>query len=824
MNNINTPLKKIYSLLILIFLFFLILINKTYSEEKIGSIVSLKEEVFAINAEGEKRLLDLYDEILLQDEIVTNELSTATVQYNDNSTIIIKKSSSFKVTDFNITGLKNIFLAEVKKGSVIIESGKIAKKNDGSMTIELPKMTLGIKGTRFNIENNLDGTSAVSLAEDSFGNVGTINISSAGKVKTLFDTEQVVSTNTETGFSERVKTDDEKKELVDVSNDLIEASSIDENVIQKNLEQKLLNGSLLDANGDGVIDASDIDVIKEGIKIEKQQKLDFIVDNSTGENTEFLSQVLNKSDEASIGQSMDKIFEINNDLVASVITNLANEDNAFLTTSNSEANNAIKEKIYTQMLSDVDGNNNNIALIGNIISKSDGATVERMINFVETSDANNEGANLSLKVLSSVADARSLNDVDFGFEGQAEVNRLMEKAVFSAANSEDGAIFLANIMTKGNEESRGMMMNTIGQVGETFADSTLALEVLSSMADTASFDDMNFEGEGKDQFDKMMETAVFSAANSEDGAMMLANVITKSDVDTAGAMLVNIATVAANDPYSTLAAEVLSEVATTATTNNTYFDSEQMNQFNNLVDTVAYTNTVVDDEVALAATTTTITDDAAVTATDDASATDTTTTDDTLYDAAGFAFAPPYYHKDTGTMYNNAGFDKDGNFSTSSSGNSGVTYDGAGFSMDPPYYHRDTGTMYNNAGIDKYGNTKSGAYDANGFSTVTPFAHNVTGTQFDSGGLHRTTRTAYNPAGFDKDGNEQDNGLDANGFSTVTPFAHNVTGTQFDSGGLHRTTRTARDTLGYNSAGYNSDGLDAASNYNATYDTNISPA
>ena len=721
MNNINTPLKKIYSLLILIFLFFLILINKTYSEEKIGSIVSLKEEVFAINAEGEKRLLDLYDEILLQDEIVTNELSTATVQYNDNSTIIIKKSSSFKVTDFNITGLKNIFLAEVKKGSVIIESGKIAKKNDGSMTIELPKMTLGIKGTRFNIENNPDGTSAVSLAEDSFGNVGTINISSAGKVKTLFDTEQVVSTNTETGFSERVKTDDEKKELVDVSNDLIEASSIDENVIQKNLEQKLLNGSLLDANGDGVIDASDIDVIKEGIKIEKQQKLDFIVDNSTGENTEFLSQVLNKSDEASIGQSMDKIFEINNDLVASVITNLANEDNAFLTTSNSEANNAIKEKIYTQMLSDVDGNNNNIALIGNIISKSDGATVERMINFVETSDANNEGANLSLKVLSSVADARSLNDVDFGFEGQAEVNRLMEKAVFSAANSEDGAIFLANIMTKGNEESRGMMMNTIGQVGETFADSTLALEVLSSMADTASFDDMNFEGEGKDQFDKMMETAVFSAANSEDGAMMLANVITKSDGDTAGAMLINIATVAANDPYSTLAAEVLSEVATTATTNNTYFDSEQMNQFNNLVDTVAYTNTVVDDEVALAATTITITDDAAVTATDDASATDTTTTDDTLYDAAGFAFAPPYYHKDTGTMYNNAGFDKDGNFSTSSSGNSGVTYDGAGF------------------------------------STVTPFNHNVTDTQFDSDGLHRTTRTTrdddgYNSAGYNVDG------------------------------------------------------------------------
>ena len=435
MNNINTSFKKIYSLLILTFLFFSILINTTHSKEKIGSIVSLKNEVFAINADGEKRLLDLYDEILLQDEILTNELSTATVQYNDNSTIIIKKSSSFKVTDFNITGLKNIFLGEVQKGSVIIESGKIAKEDKGSMFIELPKMTLGIKGTRFNIENNPDGTSEVSLAEDSFGNVGTINISSEGKVKTLFDTEQVVSTNTETGFSERPKTDDEKKELVDVSNDLIEASSIDENVIQKNLKEKLLNGSLFDANGDGKIDTLDVEVIKEGIKLEKQGKIDFIVDNSTGENTEFLSQVLNKSDEASIGDSINKIFEINNDLVASVITNLSNQDNTFLTTSNSEANNAIKEKIYTQMLSDT----TNVETIGKIISKSDGATIKKMINIVPLSDTKNPNANLSLQILSSVADANAaraatdpagLNTTFLNTGGQSEVNKLIKIKIF----------------------------------------------------------------------------------------------------------------------------------------------------------------------------------------------------------------------------------------------------------------------------------------------------------------------------------------------------------------------------------------------------------
>jgi hypothetical protein len=78
--------------------------------------------------------------------------------------------------------------------------------------------------------------------------------------------------------------------------------------------------------------------------------------------------------------------------------------------------------------------------------------------------------------------------------------------------------------------------------------------------------------------------------------------------------------------------------------------------------------------------------------------------------------------------------------------------------MDPPYYHKDTGTMYNNAGFDKFGNSSGGdSLDANGFSTVTPFNHNVTNTQFDSDGLHRTTRTTrdnlgYNSAGYNISG------------------------------------------------------------------------
>ena len=104
---------------------------------------------------------------------------------------------------------------------------------------------------------------------------------------------------------------------------------------------------------------------------------------------------------------------------------------------------------------------------------------------------------LALEVLSSMAENESFDDMNFGDEGQAQFDDMMEDAVLAAANSEDGAMMLGNMMANGSEESMGMMMDTIGKVGETDPNSTLALEVLSSMAENESFDDMNFGGEGQ---------------------------------------------------------------------------------------------------------------------------------------------------------------------------------------------------------------------------------------------------------------------------------------------------------------------------------------
>ena len=888
------PIKKIYVLLYYFFLFFLILINKTYAEEKIGYIVSIKNDVYAINIDGEKRLLDLYDEILLQDEILTDEISSTTVQYNDNSTVIIKKSSSFKVIEFNIKGLKDIFLGKVDKGSVIIESGKIAKNDNGSMVIELPQMKLEIKGTRFNINNNIDGTSEVSLAEDSFGKVGTINITSGGKLKTLFNPEQVISVNLETGISERPRTELEKNEIINASDDLVEASSIDENLIQKKLEEKLLNGNLLDANNDGKIDLSDVEIIKENIKIDKQEKLDFIVDNSTGENTEFLSQVLNSSDEISIGQSMDKIFETNNELVFGVMTDLANNNNRFITTSELEVNNVIKEKIYNQMLENPNDDNININLIGDIISRSDSTTSEKMVSFITLSDANSENSNVSLQVLSSITDARLENSITFDSEKQIQVNRLIDKAIAVGGNNQENSMMLANIMTKSDVDTIGIMVDNISLIAANNLDSNFSLQILSSVADVRLENSIIFDDEKQIQVNRLIEGAITTASNSKENTMMLANVMSKSNADTISMMVDNIQIADRANPNTNLSLQVLSSVADVSTQNTIYLQGKEQTQVNRLIEEAVATAgnneessmmlanvmsksnadtismmvdniKIYDDQSALqggnnngksslslqilssvsdsnfengstfqssqqtqvnrlienvmasagnnagdskllanvmnksdASTVGLVLDNimttsannqnstfaaevlssVASTAAEDSTYIDTekmnqynnfidnTTSTTGSYDAGGFSREAPYNHKDTNTIYNSAGFDKNGN--KKNSVEESGSYDAGGFSREAPYNHKDTNTIYNSAGFDKNGNKKNSVEESANPTWTTQAVFNNTYTTSDNISTTATATSSPSTNGINYSATGLPQGVTMNATGTIS--------------------------------------------------------
>ena len=397
-----------YKYLSFLFVILLSFISTTnlFAEDKIAIVVKSLGNSYAINSEDKRRLLNLYDAIYLNEEIITDDKSTLVIQYLDNSTVILKKSSSIKVTNFILSEKNNLFIAMINKGSAIIESGKIAKNKNGRMEIKLSTMILDIEGTRFNISQKEDDVFNVGLSEDSFGSVGSINVSFEGGTKTLYDPKKVISANSNQVI-ERQQTIIEKNELNEVTQDFVEVKIINEDSIQKNLESQLINGDIIDINNDGQIDLLDVDIIRENIVTTKQETIDFIVENSKEDNINFLSDVLNKSDEKNVGQSIDKIFDTKNDLVTGILTGLSNTGNKFITSSGSEKNNEIKEKIFTQLLSgseQTEKKSKNIELMSKIITKSDVKSIENIVNIVKTSNASEANSNLSLQILSSVAD------------------------------------------------------------------------------------------------------------------------------------------------------------------------------------------------------------------------------------------------------------------------------------------------------------------------------------------------------------------------------------------------------------------------------------
>jgi hypothetical protein len=536
------------------YIFLLFFTQQLFANEKIGTVNKIEGNLKAINESGEERELSVYDELYLLDEIISSN-GGATIQFDDNSTIILKNNTSFKVREFNISGAKDIFVGETIKGSVIIESGKIAKSDSGFMQIKLPKMDLEVKGTRFNIENKPDGTSDVGLSKDSFGNVGTINIAAEGAVKTLYSPDQVVSISEGQGFTERPQSDEEKQSMETVSQDLVEASKIDENEIQKQLEKKLLEGKLEDADGDGKIDLNDIAAIKQSIKEEKQEQINFIVDNSKEDNTAFLSEVLNSSDESNVGEVMNKIVENNDALISQVVSDLSDKDNKFITGSDSEVANQIKEKVFEKIVQS--GSDKSAEVLSKVIAKSDPKTVESVITNITTKNTDTNSA-LSLKVMADLAEKNPEALEVVNQNNKEQMEKLVVDAVQKGSSDEGSANLIAKVVSSASAEVTNKMISEVSN-NNSGANSDLTAKVLKAIVETAPEKIQTIDNSVKE---KAIEQAVVSASTSKDKnndfGNVISDVIVKSDAATAAKVMEKISN--SNDS-SGLALKVMASVS-----------------------------------------------------------------------------------------------------------------------------------------------------------------------------------------------------------------------------------------------------------------------
>jgi len=528
-----------YFLILIKTILFLIITSLSFAnEKKIGSVTELKGTIVAITDELEERDLLIHDPIFLNEEIFVSEGSSATIQFNDNTAIIMRELTSINVSEFENSKKNPKLKAELVKGKVTIESGSIAKKDNGEMIVGVTTSSLGLRGTRVDIDLKPSGKSNISLATDNFGNVGTIEVNSDGKTSNITSTEQVLEISENNVTTSRDKTEDEKEEAKAVGETLIQSSKIDEEEITKQLQQKLVDGNLQDANNDGVVDESDVETAKKQITNEKKQNIDFIIENSKDENTEFLSDVINQSDEKNTGEVIEKIIENKDNLVEGVVENLSDKDNKFLTSSTSDGAGFIKDKIFETIVAKE--TDKSAAILSKVMAKADDATVASVIDNITEKNANEE-SKLSLKVMADFSE-KNPEKLEMLVQNNADqIEKLTISAVEEAESSQEDAILIAKVVAVASNQLANKVVEEVSK-NSTEENQALSAKVMKSIVETNPKKIETLSDENKET---MITQTIEAAKNQNENidndddelADFIADIIVDANPETSGKLI-----------------------------------------------------------------------------------------------------------------------------------------------------------------------------------------------------------------------------------------------------------------------------------------------
>lgn len=92
----------------------------------------------------------------VSDRIVAAPGATAAIVFRDGTLLTLGSGADVVVRDYVFAPKDNKFAFSLylSKGSAIYESGKIGKLSPQSVSVQTPKATVGVRGTRFLIEVN----------------------------------------------------------------------------------------------------------------------------------------------------------------------------------------------------------------------------------------------------------------------------------------------------------------------------------------------------------------------------------------------------------------------------------------------------------------------------------------------------------------------------------------------------------------------------------------------------------------------------------------------------------------------------------------------
>lgn len=541
MKNHNRVFLNYFSFFIKVLILFLVTFSSKADVNNIGTVSEIKGEAVAINDDLEERDLNVFDSIFSNEEIFTTENSSITLQFNDDTTIIMKELTSLVVSEFQNSKLDPKFKSKVSKGEIVVETGSIAKNKTGEMEVIVNTSSLGLKGTRVNAALDPSGKLDVFLGEDNFGNVGLIELVSNNQSKSIFSTDQVIEISDDQ-ISQREKSTEEQNEEKESNETFVNNSKINEKEIEIQLISKLTSGKINDVNNDGKVDTDDVEELKNQILDKKQQKIEFIIDNSKKENTEFLSSVIDGSDEKNTREVLKKIIDTKDDLVEDVVEDLSDKDNQFLTTSNSKEASFIKEKIFENIVKNE--TDNSAAILSKVLTKSNVKTISSVINNI-TDKNKNEKSKLSLKVMANFSEKNPLKLENLTQNNPDQIEKLTISAVQKIGSSKEDTNLVAKIISDTSVELNNFIISEV--VKNSIDDKqSLSSRVLNSVSEINPEKIETFSNENKASIIDQMTQVAFDQdqgliEEQEDMSNIIANIIMRTENETSTEVIDSLA-------------------------------------------------------------------------------------------------------------------------------------------------------------------------------------------------------------------------------------------------------------------------------------------
>ena len=537
MKKHNTNFLNYFSFLIKVLFFISISLPSISEENQIGLVSEINGDAIAINDNLDERELNIFDPIFLNEEIFVIQDSSLVLQFNDNTSIIMKELTSLNVSEFENSKLNPQFRLKILKGNVIIESGSIAKNKNGEMEVSIKTSTLGLRGTRVNADLNKKGELNISLGEDNFGNIGVIEFTSGSQKEKITSQDQMYEISKDK-ISSREKTTVEKYVEKLAYETFVNSSTINEDKIEMQLISKLANGKIDDLNNDGLINISDVEELKNKILNKKKKEVQFIIDNTKKENSEFLSSVINKSDEKNTGEVLEKIIDNKENLLEGVIEDLSDKNNKFLTTSDFNGAGFIKEKIFKNIVAKE--TDKSAFILSKVMAKSDDETISLIINNTIEKKNNNE-SKLSLKLIAEFSENNPQKYEIFSQSNQGQISKLVTSAIDQASTNQEDVNLITKVISESNEEINNIIIEEV--IKNSIKDKqTLSAKVLGLISEINpnKIDNLNDENKKNIMF-KTNEVAF----NQDQGLLndeidlsgIVANIIMNTELNTSTQMI-----------------------------------------------------------------------------------------------------------------------------------------------------------------------------------------------------------------------------------------------------------------------------------------------